>query len=553
MRGLRTAMLVLAVLAIAAVLVAVTAAGCGGSSNEGNGGTTGGDTPKQGGTMTVGYQGEPDGIDPAVNYTNEGWVIEQMMYNGLVKFDSGTGEAGTKIVPDIAEAMPTLSADAKTYTFKLRKGVKFAPPVDREVTAEDFKWTWMRMMRTPNAGMPSFYTGIVGAQDYYDGKTKDVPGIKVIDDYTLEIDLENPDGAFLDKLAIPFAWVIPKEWYAKYGNNISRHPLGAGQYMMESWTASTKMVLVKNPNYFDPSKVYADKWIFDFTPTPSRQVLLVQNGQIDIAMNNVPPAEYVRVMNDPNWKDNVIAQSGINVHYTFMNVKIKPFDNLKVRQAVCYAIDRDKLVKLQSGEATALNQMYPVGMPGHEENADYYPYDPDKAKQLLAEAGYPNGFKTTYWAHSSDPVPKLAQSIINDLKAIGIVAGLQLMEENAYWTKISAPAEGVPIGYTDWYQDYPDPSDWIEPLFSKASTAPGGSNSSNWWDQQVEDLSAQAAAMPASQERIDLYTQMQQIIMAGASGDPMFNTNDTIMFGDNVGGFYLHPVWITYMTEYWKK
>jgi ABC-type transport system substrate-binding protein len=552
MRRDRTTRLVLVILAAAAVGAALALAGCG-SSGGGGGSTDTGGTPKQGGTITVGYQGEPDGIDPAVNYTNLGWCIEQMLYNGLVKFASGSGEEGAKIVPDIAEAMPTVSADNKTYTFTLRQGVKFAPPVDREVTAEDFKWTWMRMMRTPNAGMPSFYTGIVGAQAYYDGKAKDVPGLKVVDKYTLEIDLENPDGAFLDKLAIPFAWVIPKEWYAKWGDNISRHPLGAGQYMMESWTASTKMVLVKNPNYFDPSKVYADKWVFDFTPTPSRQVLLVQNGQIDIAMNNVPPAEYVRVTNDPNWKDNVIAQSGINVHYTSFNVLIKPFDNLKVRQAICYAIDRDKLVKLQSGEATALNQIYPVGMPGHEENADYYPYDQEKAKQLLAEAGYPNGFETTYWAHSTDPVPKLAQSIINDLKAIGIKASLQLMEENAYWTKISAPAEGVPIMYNDWYQDYPDPSDWIEPLFSEASTARGGSNSANWVSPELEALSAKAAAMPASQERIDLYTQMQQIIMEEVPCAPMFNTNDTIMFGDSVGGFYLHPVWITFFTEYWKK
>jgi oligopeptide transport system substrate-binding protein len=552
MRRDGTTRLVLVILAAAAVVAALALAGCG-SSGGGGGSTDTGGTPKQGGTITVGYQGEPDGIDPAVNYTNLGWCIEQMLYNGLVKFASGNGEAGAKVIPDIAEAMPTVSADSKTYTFKLRQGVKFAPPVNREVTADDFKWTWMRMMRTPNAGMPSFYTGIVGAQAYYDGKAKDVPGLKVVDKYTLEIDLENPDGAFLDKLAIPFAWVIPKEWYTKWGDNISRHPLGAGQYMMESWTASTKMVLVKNPNYFEPSKAYADKWVFDFTPTPSRQVLLVQNGQIDIAMNNVPPAEYVRVTSDPNWKDNVIAQSGINVHYTSFNVLIKPFDNQKVRQAICYAIDRDKLVKLQSGEATALNQIYPVGMPGHEENADYYPYDPEKAKQLLAEAGYPDGFETTYWAHSTDPVPKLAQSIINDLKAIGIKASLQLMEENAYWTKISAPAEGVPIMYNDWYQDYPDPSDWIEPLFSEASTARGGSNSANWVSPELEALSAKAAAMPASQERIDLYTQMQQIIMEEVPCAPMFNTNDTIMFGDSVGGFYLHPVWITFFTEYWKK
>jgi ABC-type transport system substrate-binding protein len=543
----------MALVVIAAL--ALVAAGCGTTTGGGGGASASAaaGTPQQGGTMTVGYQGEPDGIDPAVNYTNEGWVIENMLYNGLVKFASAKGEAGTKIVPDLAEAMPTVSADGKTYTFKLRQGVKFAPPVNREVTADDFKWTLLRTIKLPNSGMPSFYTGIVGGQAYYDGKGKDVPGLKVIDKYTLEIDLEHADGAFLYKLAIPFGFVLPKEWVAKYGTHINRHPLGTGQYMMQSWTSGTKMVLVKNPNYFEPSKVYADQWVFDFTPTPSRQVLLVQSGQIDIAMNNVPPAEYVRVTTDPKWKNNVASQSGINVHYIFYNVKEKPFDNQLVREAICYAINRDKLVKLQSGEATALNQIYPIGMPGHEANADYYPYDPAKAKQILAQAGYPNGFTTTFWAHNTDPVPKIAQSIQNDLKAIGITANIQLMEENTYWSKITAPAAGVPIGYTDWYEDYPDPSDWIEPLFSKAATAKGGANSGNWWDPQVEALSAQAAAMPASPERIALYTKMQQIIMEKAACDPMFNTNDVIMFGPNVGGFYLHPMWITLMTDYWKK
>ncbi len=350
----------------------------------------------------------------------------------------------------------------------------------------------MRMMRLPKAPATFFYEGIVGAKAYENRKASDVAGVKVLDNYTLEFDLTQPDATFLNKLAMPFMYVLPKEWVAKWGDHFNRHPLGTGQYIMQSWSTS-KMVLPKNPDFFDPSMQYADQWVWDFTPTPTRQVLMIQRGLIDIMGNRVAPADLVRVSNDPQLKNNLASAPYIALYYTFYNVKYKPFDNKLVRQAINYAINREKLVKLQSGAASVLNQVYPEGMPGYEPNADYYPYDPTKAKELLAQAGFPNGFKTTYWCLNTDPAPKIAQSITNDLQAVGIKANLKLMEESAYWTATAAPSTGIAIGYSDWYMDFPDPSDWIEPLFAKASTEPGGMDAGNWWDPQVEALSKQAA------------------------------------------------------------
>jgi len=549
----KTRWAVIALVLVVALALAVAAAGCGTSGGGSTSATGSAGTPKQGGTLTVGNQGEPTGLDPAIAYENDSWDLENMLYNTFLKYAGAPGEAGSKLVPDLAEAMPTISADGKTYTFKLRQGVKFAPPVNREVTADDFKWSFERMMKLPKAPATFFYEGIVGAKDYENGKAADVSGFKVVDKYTVQIDLVKPDPRFLNIVSMPFMYVVPKEWVTKWGAHFNRHPLGSGQYVMESWTAGQKMLLNKNPNYFDPSKVYADQWAFDFTPTPARQLLLLQRGQIDIMGNDVAPADLVRVSNDPKWKNNVASGPEIAFSYTFFNVKYKPFDNQTVRQAICYAINREKLVKLQSGAAAVLNQIYPAGMPGHEANATYYPYDPDKAKQLLAQAGYPNGFKTTYYCLNTDPWPKIAQSIINDLQAIGIKAGLKLMDEATYWTATSAPATGISIGFSDWYMDFPDPSDWIDPLFSKASTVTGGMNAGNWWDPQVEALSKQASTMPPSQARIDLYTKIQQIIMEKAAVDPMTQMVGNHVFGPNVGGYYLHPVWINNYIDYWKK
>jgi len=533
--------------------LALAAAACGTTETTSSASpAAGGGSPKQGGTLTVGYQGEPTGLDPAIAYENEAWTIENMIYNGLVKYASGSGEAGTKIVPDLAEADPTISSDSKTYTFKLRQGVKFAAPVGREVTAEDFKWSFERMMKLPKAPATFFYESVVGATDYLDGKAKEIAGCKVVDTYTIEFQLTQPDATFLNKLAMPFMYVIPKEQVAKYGKQFNRHPLGTGQYIMTSWTTS-KMVLDRNPDFYDPSKVYADQWVWDFTPTPSRQVLMIQTGDIDITGNDVPPADLVRLQNDPKWKDYVLNAPIIANACTFYNVLYKPFDNKLVRQALNYAVNRDKLVKLQSGAAISCNQIYPKGMPGYEPDANYYPYDPAKAKELLAQAGYPNGFKTTYYSLNTDPFPKLAQSIINDLLAVGVKADLKLMEESAYWTATAAPAKDISIGITDWFQDFPDPSDWIGPLYSKASAEPGGMNAGSWWNQQVEDLYKQADAMPPGPDRIALFTQMQQIIMEEAAVNPLWQFVANPMYGPNVGGYYIHPVWLNNFIDYWRK
>jgi ABC-type transport system substrate-binding protein len=541
------------VLAVVAGL-ALAVVGCGTSGGGGAGpSAAGGSSPKQGGTLKVGYEGEPTGLDPAVAYENLAWDIENMLYNGLLKYASGEGEAGTKIVPDLAAGMPTVSADAKTYTFKLTQGVKFAAPVNREVTVDDIKWSIERMLKLPRAGSPSFYFPIVGAEAYYNGKANDVAGLKVLDKYTLEVDLVHPYGIFLNVMAMPFAYVLPKEWVTKWGSHFNRHPLGTGQYVMQSWTPGSSMVLKKNPNYFDPTKVYADEWDFDWTPTPTRQTLLVERGDLDVAMNNVPPSDMVRVTADPKWKNSVANSPGINFYYTFYNVNYKPFDNKLVRQACNYAINRDKLAKLYSGAAVPLNQIYPRGMPGYEANANYYPYDPAKAKQLLAQAGYPNGFSTTYWSLNTDPIPKIVQSIIYDLNAVGIKTSLKLLAESPYWTATAAPSTGISIGFSDWFMDYPDPSDWIQTLFSKAACAKGGMDAGNWWDPRVEALSKQAGMMPAGPQRIALYTKMQQIVMDEAAVDPMYQRNTVLMFSPNVGGFYIHPVWITNFLDYWKQ
>jgi ABC-type transport system substrate-binding protein len=233
-----------------------------------------------------------------------------------------------------------------------------------------------------------------------------------------------------------------------------------------------------------------------------------------------------------------------------MNVLEKPFDDMKVRQAVNYAIDTGKIQKLLAGQGSALNQVYPDGMPGHQADKTFYTYDPEKAKQLLAEAGFPDGFKTTFVAHNVDPFPKLAQAVQADLKAVGIDCEIKQMDRATYWDYISLKKSHAAIGLSDWYQDFPDPSDWIGPLFT--NPIEGGANSSFYENPQVNQLYADSASELDPTKRIDMFDQMQDIIMTDAPTAPLYQPLWNSMYGKDTGGVYIHPVWIFTFQEYWK-
>ena len=202
MRGRTKTWVAIALVALLALAMGLAA--CGGSSDSGGASSSAAATgePVKGGTLTVTYQGEPTELDPAIAWEVTSWSIERLTYQTFLTYANEPGEAGTQLVPDLATEVPTaenggISADGKTYTFHLKQGVKFAPPVDREITAADFKYSFERMMVEPLAPATFFYEGIVGATEFMDGKAKEISGYKVVDDYTVEITLKAPEGSFL--------------------------------------------------------------------------------------------------------------------------------------------------------------------------------------------------------------------------------------------------------------------------------------------------------------------------------------------------------------------
>ena len=543
------------VLAVAAC--ALLLAACGSSS--GAGATSGAQTttPQRGGTLVVAFQNEPQTLDPAIDFEGNGWAIEHAIFGNLLNYSTGAGAAGTTIVPDMATVVPTvanggITNGGKTYIFHIRPGIKFAPPVNREVTAADFVYSFQRMMSLPTAPAKGYYTGIVGLQAFLNGKAKTIAGYKATGPYTLEVDLQKPIATFLNIMEMPFSAPVAKEWVAKWGKQVGRHPLGTGPYVADHWTPSQDLLLKRNTNYTGTTAGYLDAIDFQFSITPTTAVLKVQSGDADLLGNYIPPASYPSLTVNPTWKSQVVAEPAIALDYLFFNDTVKPFDNVAVRQALSWAIDRAKIVKLLSGTGLPLNQIYPAGLPGHVDGAagDFYGYNPAKAKQMLAAAGFPNGFTTTLYSHNVAPWPTVIQSIQYDLSQIGVKANIKLLDEPSYWTLIGKKG-AVGIGLNDWWMDYPDPFDYVISLFSKSSAIDEGTNPSFWWDPKVETALVNAQVMTDPAARLVKFQQMQAYIMSQAPGLPLYQETVTTLHSKRTGGIYLHPVWIFDFEHYW--
>jgi ABC-type transport system substrate-binding protein len=555
MRGQRTIGLGAALAVVLALALGLAACGSSSDSGSSDAGSAAAGQPVKGGTLTVGFQGEPTELDPAIAWEIESWGIERITYQTFLTYANEPGEAGTELAPDLATEVPTsdnggISADGKVYTFHLKQGIKFAQPVSTEVTAADFKWSFERMMKEPLAPATFFYTGIVGAQDFMDGKADEISGYKVVDDYTVEITLEQPDGAFLMAMSMPFTSVMSEKWCDQVGKQIKRKPLGTGPYVITEWKPGQYITAEKNTNWTGDTDQWVDDMKFDFTANPSTQLLRLERGEVDLMGDTIPAADWVRTKNDPTWSKYTVTAPQIAWYYVFINVLEEPFTDMKVRQAVNYAINTEKIQKLLAGQGSALNQVYPEGMPGNQADKTFYTYDPEKARQLLAEAGFPDGFTCTFVSHNVDPFPKLAQAVQADLKAVGIDCGIKQMDRATYWDYIALKKSHAQIGLSDWYMDFPDPSDWIGPLFT--NPIEGGANSSFYENPEVDTLYKESASELDEATRIGMFEQMQDIIMNDAPTAPLYQPLWNGMYGKNTGGVYVHPVWVFTFQEYWK-
>lgn len=511
---------------------------------------------KQGGEIVATYKDDVTTLDPAIGYDWQNWSMIKSLFDGLMDYEPGT----TNLKPDLAESYE-ISPDGKTFTFKLRHGVKFHN--GREMTADDVKYSLDRVTnpktQSPGAG---FFGSIKGYDDVAAGKAEGLSGVTVVDPYTVKFELTRPDATFLHVMAINFAHVVPKEEVEKYGADFGKHPVGTGAFKLAEWTLGQRIVFERNPDYWHKGLPHLDKITFEVGQEPIVALLRLQKGEIDLALDGIPPAKFQEVMSDPEQKSHVIEGGQLHTGYITMNTTMAPFDNVKVRQAVNMAINKARIVQIINNRAVPANQPLPPSMPGYDKEFKGYPYDVAKAKALLAEAGHPEGFETQLFAMNTDPNPRIAQAIQQDLAAIGIKASIQALAQ-ANVIAAGGDKTGAPMiwsGGMGWIADFPDPSNFYGPILGCAGAVPGGWNWSWYCNKDLDAKAAEADSMtdPAkSAERNKMWSDIYDKIMADAPWAPVFNEQRFTIRSARMGGadnLYVDPVhvFINYDNVYVK-
>lgn len=435
----------------------------------------------QGGSAIVSFQDDVSTLDPAIGYDWQNWSIIKTIFDGLMDYVPGT----TELVPHLAESY-TVSEDGRSFEFVIRPGVVFHN--GRELVAEDFKYTLERVLdpatQSPGAG---FYTNIVGAEAFAAGEADEVTGIEVTGDLSIRITTEEPDASLLHKMALNFAHVVPREAVEAAGGDFGHNPVGTGGFQLQEWVLGQRLVLERNPAYFEDSLPYLDELTFQVGIDPNVAFLRLQRGEVDVLGDGIPSARYTEVMEDAELSQLVATGDQMQTGYITINVNIEPFNDLRVRQALNHAINKDRIVRILNNRAEPATQILPPLFESHDPDFAPYDYNPDRARELLAEAGLADGFSTVLYAYNVAPNDRIAQSIQQDLSEIGIDVEVRTQAQS---TVIEAGGAGeAPLiwsGGMAWIADYPDPNNFYWPILACASNIPGGWNWSKYCDEGLE-------------------------------------------------------------------
>ncbi len=477
--------------------------------------------PKQGGAAVVTFNNDLTTLDPAIGYDWQNWSVIKSIFDGLMDYKPGT----TELEPDLAESY-SISDDGQTYTFTLRDGIKFHS--GRPLVAADIKYSIERAVNPATTSPGGGYFGpIKGFDEMAAGKATELSGITTPDDKTIVIALTRPDATFLHVMAINFGYAVPKEEVEKYGADFGKNPVGTGAFKFVNWTAGQKLELERNRDYFRAGVPCLDTLTYEFGQDPTVAVLRLKQGEVDIVGDGIPPAQFAEVMADPANKELIVEGEQLHTGYVTMNVNTKPFDDVRVRQAVNMALNKERILRIINNRGGPASQPLPPAMPGYATDYAGYAQDVEGAKKLLAEAGYGAGVQTELYAMNVDPNPRIAQAIQQDLAAIGIKADIKSLAQAEV---IAAGGDGTaPMiwsGGMAWIADFPDPSNFYGAILGCAGAVPGGWNWAKYCNEALDRRATEADAMVTAEQqaaRNEAWKAIFLDVMKDAPWAPVFN------------------------------
>lgn len=462
--------------------------------------------------LTIRYRGDISGLDPQFTSSLNDIGVVDNIYSQLVRFVTGTAE----IVGDLATHWD-ISDDGLEYTFYLREGVQWHRGYG-EVTAADVRWTYERYLGDDATSSLRF-----------DWLTID--RIETPDDYTVVFILSEPDAPFLSKLGYPRGTGIANQQaIEEFGADYAFNAIGSGPYMLERWVPGERIELVANPDYYEPDLPAADRIIL--VPIASDIVAAgaIETGELALGLFRDPDV-VARLESLPGIVVDRASQSALSGLY--YDMRTPPFDDLRVRQAIHHAINKQELVDaVLGGLATVAVSPFPPFVMGSTSDVAQYDYDPERARELLAEAGYPDGFAATLLSTQLEPWPLVGPILQFYLGEVGIDIDLRQLEHGTYGSEREVSNYDLVV-YTR--TGLPDPFTWTGLFHSQ--TVPPGINSSYYTNAAADDLIDTALVTVDPEERAALYVQLLQLVMEDAALVPLFHVGVQVVRSEDVEGF----------------
>lgn len=480
------------------------------------------------------YGSDPVTLDPAISQDSGSHTYITQIFSGLVSLDQDM-----KVVPDIAERWDTeTTAAGTTYTFYLRSDVKFHD--GRAVTAADFKYSWERACRPATASptAATYLNDIVGVNQMLAGTADTIEGVEVVDDYTLRVTIDQPKAYFLAKLTYPVAFVVDQA-NVESGQEWWRKPNGTGPFKLEDWTQGQDLLLERNDLYYgDKAKVGHVAFLLSGSP-----MQMYEEGQIDVT--DVSLSDLERVTDEANsLHAQLTVFPELSLTYIGFDTRKPPFDNPKVRQAFCYAVDKARVIsQVLKDSVSPAYGILPPGMPGYDENFEGLSYDLAKAKSLLAEAGYGNGTDlpviTFDIPGEGGYVPTSITAILYQWQLnLGVQIQIRQLESDVYYYCLNDEEDEA--FFFGWIADYADPQNFLDILF-RTGTA---NNMGQYSNPEVDSLLDQAAIEQDSNTRLDLYRQAEEKIVSDAACLPLWFGKNYVLVKPYVTGYTLSPLGI---------
>ncbi len=452
----------------------------------------------------------PITLDPAVSSESTSLTYVVQIFSGLVSLESDA-----KPAPDIAEKWQ-VSNDGKTYTFYLRHGVKFQN--GKEVTAQDFKYSWERAcLPETNSQTAAIYLGdIIGVKDVLDGKTTEISGVQVIDDHTLKVTIDAPKVYFLSKLTYPVTFVIDKS-NVESGNDWWMKPNGTGPFKLTEWKEGETLVLEPNEYYYgQPSHVKVVFHLLAGVP-----MALYELGEIDVTQVSEYNLDRATDKRGPFYND-LSTFPELSVFYIGFNTQKPPFDDVNVRRAFCYAINKERIINIIFKDTvTPAAGILPPDLPGYNKDLQGLSYDVDKAKSLIAASKYGSVSNlppiTLTDSGLGGDIDEYLGALIQDWKDnLGVQVNVRQLEPEIYNYHLEGEVDQMYVW--GWIADYPDPQNFLDILFHTGAKY----NTGNYSNPDVDELLDRAGIEQDETTRFTLYQQAEQKIVDEAACLPLF-------------------------------